>query len=271
MNKLLRRKCSFKTNPSKAELRAPPRMFPERLVWWQCVFFFVLKWPRHLTISSYYVWTDHWRRVVFDLLGTKAPVWGGEKEKAIQRSSSNHAVTFWSWINIIYNIQILTVYKGLTYVTVCNILIPAQRRWIWIQSHYIPFHDSRLLSDTNVIRGQNLSSVWNRTINIQYTDRVSLSYLSGNLAKVFTRKSAPKPKKNVCLPIAPSQSSQRREESRRRPRARILPSVRPSVSGSILCQRCVSSTLDSYNNKQRRKTNNDINYYYYNKNNITNK
>ena len=48
-----------------------------------------------------------------------------------------------------------------------------------------------------MIRGQNLSSVWNRTINIQYTDRVSLSYLSGNLAKVFTRKSAPKPKKSL--------------------------------------------------------------------------
>lgn len=81
-----------------------------------------------------------------------------------------------------------------------------------------------------MIRGQNLSSVWNRTINIQYTDRVSLSYLSGNLAKVFTRKSAPKPKKslpaNSTITVVPTTGGvptpSPSEES-------SPPSVRPSV------------------------------------------
>lgn len=61
------------------------------------------------------------------------------------------------------------------------VIFSFQHRDIEIQSHYIPFHDSRLLSDKNMIRGQYLSSVWNCTINIQYTDGVSLSYLSGKL------------------------------------------------------------------------------------------
>lgn len=131
-------------------------------------------------------WTFTW------LLRTKAPSWGGGDFKI----SNNHGVFFGPGLTYIYNIQILTVYKGLTYVTVCNIFTQAQRNWIWIQSHYIPFHNSRLLSGKKMIRGQYISSVLDCTINIQYTNRDSLLHLSSKL--VFTWKKCTEARSLLC-------------------------------------------------------------------------
>lgn len=145
---------------------------------------------------------------------------------------------------------------------------------------YIPFHDSRPLSDTDMIRGTALfGNLYNKYTVHRWGGVVGEAGVGlcpvwvVKWQRVFTRKKSA-PKLWVGPPIAPSQSRALRSTSAplplRSPRLHL--SVAREVRGvgrrggrHPLWAMCPALWIHLDDNHKKRKTINDINNYYYNK------